>query len=86
MALGDFYEALSGSVDSFAEIYMGLKGQITSWPSVTPPKGSPTQLLGAYLDLVKEEQKATTDQALLNILADIEELVAQTLYKLRFLK
>ena len=87
VALGDFYEALSDLTDKYAEVYMGLENQVTSWPSKTPPLGAPVEVLSAYLLSVRKEQKEDNDsQALLNILAEMEELTAQTLYKLRFLK
>ena len=87
MALGDFYDALTDLTDKYAEVYMGLEDQVTSWPSRTPPTGAPVEVLSAYLLSVRKEQKEDNDsQALLNILAEMEELTAQTLYKLKFLK
>lgn len=87
VALGDFYEALSGLVDAYAEIYQGAAGQIKSYPSATPPRTEPVKLLEDYLELVLAEQ--TEDQegeALLNVLAEIEALTARSLYKLKHLK
>ena len=87
VALGDFYEALTDKVDTYAEVYMGLEGQIKSFPSIAPTDDEPVDLLESYLDRVREEQQEDADsQALMNILAEIEELTARTLYKLRFLK
>lgn len=87
MALGDFYESLSDLTDKYAEVYMGLNDQVKAWPSKTPPAGTPVSLLSSYLLAVRKEQKEDNDsQALLNILAELEELTAQTLYKLKFLK
>ena len=87
MALGDFYDALGDQIDKYAEVYMGLEDQVTSWPSKTPPTGAPVEVLSAYMLSVRREQKEDNDsQALLNVLVDIEELTAQTLYKLRFLR
>ena len=87
VALGDFYDALTGLIDKYAEVYMGLNDQVKAWPSKTPPAGAPVSLLSSYLLVVRKEQKEDNDsQALLNILAELEELTAQTLYKLRFLK
>lgn len=86
MALGDFYDALSDLTDKYAEVYMGLNDQVTSWPSRVPPHGTPVEVLSAYLLNVRKEQKEDNDsQSLLNILAEMEELTAQTLYKLKFL-
>lgn len=87
MALGDFYEKLMGLVDSYAEVYMGLEGRITSFPSITPPAGDPETLLEVYLQLVRRElDEDSSAESLKNILAGIEELTAQTLYKLKNLK
>jgi hypothetical protein len=87
VALGDFYTALTDLIDKYAEVYMGLEDQIKSWPSGTLPSGSPVSVLSDYLLSVRKEQKEDNDsQALLNILAELEELTAQTLYKLKFLK
>lgn len=87
VALGDFYEGLNDLVDKYAEVYMGLESRVTSWPTITVPTEAPVELLTDYLDLIKDEfTEDRESQALLNILAEIEELTARTLYKLRFLK
>lgn len=87
VALGDFYDALLDLVDKYAEIHMGLNAAILKIPSATPPEMSPVALLTDYLIAVRKEQKSDREsQALMNVLAEIEELTAQTLYKLRFLK
>ncbi len=88
MALGDFYSALTDCIDKYAEVYMGLEGQIKSWPSpASVEKKDPVTLLEDYLELVQVEASEDSDfQSLMNILAGIEELTASTLYKLRHLK
>jgi hypothetical protein len=86
VALSDFYTALSGSIDRYAEVYMGLEGQIKTFPSKTPPNETPIGLLEDYLEFVHAEQGDDESEALENILAEIEELTAQTIYKLKFLK
>lgn len=87
VALNEFYDAMLELVDRYAEVYMGLEGRIDTFPSVTPPRCGAIELLGDYLDLVHEEQaEDATNQALANILAELEETTAQTLYKLKFLK
>lgn len=87
MALDGFYESVVPLVDKFAEVYMGLEGKIPKFPLL---KGldydDPVELLEDYLALVLRETKDTESQALLNVLAELEELTAQTLYKLKFLK
>jgi hypothetical protein len=87
VALGDFYEALTGLTDKYAEVYMGVNDQITKWPAPLKPEGGAVELIATYLELILEEQdEDSTSQALTNILAEMEELTAQTLYKLRYLK
>lgn len=88
VALGDFYDALTGLTDKYAEVYMGLESQITSWPvPATVSKTGPIDLIDDFLELVQAEQAEDSgSQALMNILAEMEELTAQTLYKMRFLK
>lgn len=86
IALGEFYEALVGRVDAYAEVYMGIEGRIATFPAVLPPKGAPIDVLEDYLDTVQAEAEEDHDsEALKNILAEIEALTAQALYKLRFL-
>ncbi len=87
VALGEFYEALIGKVDAYAEVYMGLNSRISSFPLVTTPRGSPEDILEGYLDAVQTEMTEDhKSEALKNILAEIEELTARTLYKIRNLK
>ena len=88
VALGDFYGTLTDLVDKYAEVYQGLDGKIASWPAqATVERKDPIVLVEDYLELVQAEQADDHDsEALANILAELEELTAQTLYKLRFLK
>lgn len=87
VALGDFYEKLMDLVDAYAEVYMGLNARVETFPAVTVPRGSVADAMDDYLELIKAE--AAEDhgsEALKNLLAEIEELTARTLYKLRNLK
>jgi Family of unknown function (DUF5856) len=89
VALGDFYDALLTLTDKYAEVFMGLEGQVPAakWPAVMPPTGTPISMLEEFLEDIAEEEDEDSDrQSLLNILAEMEELTAQTLYKLRNLK
>ena len=86
IALNEFYDGLLPLVDRFAEVFQGVKGRIKTYPEVSPPVDeNPISLLDDYLECITEEFAAHKSQALLNILAEIEELTAQTLYKLKFL-
>ena len=88
MALGDFYEGVGELADKYAEVYMGLESQIANWPAPTAVAlKDPLVLLENFLELVHTEQAEDHDsEALKNILAELEELTARSLYKLRFLK
>ncbi len=88
VALSDFYDGLLTLTDKYAEVYMGLGSQITSWPApASTERHDPITLLEDFLELVQAEFADDSDsQALTNILAELEELTAQSLYKLRFLK
>lgn len=89
MALNDFYDGLVPLVDKYAEVYTGLEGKIPKYPSVKAlDYDDPIELVEDYLALVRDEfaDDEKESQALLNILAGLEELTAQTLYKLRFLR
>lgn len=86
VALGDFYAAQSDLIDKFAEVYMGLERKPASFPSIKPPSGLPNELLEDYLQEVREELEECSAESLKNILAEIEELTARTIYKLKYLK
>ena len=87
VALGDFYTALLPLVDQYAEVYMGTEGRITSFPPATPASGSFISRLETYLAQIDAELvEDGGNQALANILAELQALTAQTLYKLRYLK
>lgn len=89
MALGDFYEGIIPLIDRFAEVYTGYEQEIPRYPRVaTLDYDDPVELIDDYLDLVRQEMKgdARSSQAMMNTLAEIEELADQTAYKLRFLK
>lgn len=88
MALSDFYTALTDLVDKYAEVYMGLEQEIPTYPRIKAlDYDEPVELLEDYLALIRREMKGDHDsQALLNILAEMEELTGQSIYKLKFLK
>ena len=87
IALGEFYEALTDLTDKYAEIYLGGTLSMPSFPALVPPRGTPTGVLTGYLADVREEMKGDDEsQALMNVLAELEELTLRTLYKLKYLK
>ncbi len=86
-ALNKFYDDLLDLVDSYAEVYMGMNTVIKTWPAPASVPTAPVALLEYYLDLIVEETGEDHEsEALANILAELEALTAQTLYKLRTLK
>lgn len=87
VALGAFYDALLPLVDQYAEVYMGTEGRIKSFPPPAQSSGSFIARLEAYLTQIDAElAEDGKNQALANILAELQALTAQTLYKLRYLK
>jgi len=86
-ALQKYYEGIVDFVDSYIETYMGCYEQIKSFPSVYH---QPKDALKYLESLKKFVEEATTDlpneQALVNILANIAELIDTTIYKLKYLK
>lgn len=87
IALDEFYTGLIDLVDSFAELYLAEPDSpSTTFPSSVPPKGTPTGILTSYLADVREEMGDKPNQAMANVLAEIEALTLRTLYKLKNLK
>lgn len=87
VALGGFYDDLLPLVDQYAEVYMGTEGRIASFPAAEMPSGRPIVFLTAYLDKIDAEMAEDgKNQALANILAELQALTSQTVYKLRYLK
>lgn len=87
VALDEFYSGLADLVDKYAEIHMGLEGRIAKFPAATPPSHAPIPLLNDFLSAVHTEMEEDYDsQALMNVLAEIEELTARAIYKLTNLK
>ena len=87
VALGAFYDALLPLVDQYAEVYMGTEGRIAAFPAAEMPSGRPIAFLTAYLDKIDTElAEDGKNQALANILAELQALTSQTIYKLRYLK
>lgn len=87
IALDEFYSSIVDLADKYAEVYMGLDERIDNFPAVQTPRGDIVANLEDYLETVRAEMaEDSKSQALMNILAEIEELTARTLYKLRNLK
>lgn len=87
VALGGFYDDLLPLIDQYAEVYMGTEGRIAAFPAAELPSGRPIAFLTTYLDKIDAElAEDGKNQALANILAELQALTSQTIYKLRYLK
>lgn len=90
VALGEFYDKLTGLLDDFAEQWMGLnEARVGKFPSISlDGSPEPYELLAEYLHLLDTggDKVCDDDPTLLNTLADIRELTMHTLYKLKNLK
>lgn len=90
VALGGFYEALTALVDRYAEVYMGLEGRIKSFPTspvLESYADDPVALLEEYMEFLAEEMAEDHgSEAMKNILAELEELTATSIYKLKHLR
>jgi len=88
-ALGDFYENIIGLADSFAEAYMGRKGEkVGKIPEMKSPDGDILKVLKAILEVIEERREFVekTDTALNNIIDEIVAEFLSVIYKLTFLK
>ena len=86
-ALQKYYEGIVDLVDTYVETYMGCYEQIKTFPSVYHQPKEPLKYLESLKNFVGE---ANTDlpqkQELVNIVAEIQQLIDSTIYKLKYLK
>jgi len=85
MALGSFYDEIIGLADSFAEAWMGRKGErIGDLPDLKNPKGDIVKVLKVHLEIIEETRDFVpkTDTPINNIIDEIVGLYLSTLYKL----
>ena len=87
MALGSFYEALPGLVDSLVESIQGLTGELVEFPQdYYAPAETPLQELQDLMDYVKENRNSLpADSEIQNLVDEIADLINTTTYKLKFL-
>jgi len=86
-ALGHFYEDIIELADDYAEAYMGCYSQIKSFPNNYHLPKEPVGYIESLKKYVDDASKdLPQEQALINIVAEIQQLIDSTLYKLRFLK
>ena len=85
--LGDFYDDLIDSVDSFVEAYQGKYGIIEDYSDDYELPTPALEYMISKADYIKESRKALPqDSELQNIIDEIVSLIDSTVYKLRFLK
>ena len=85
IALGDYYDGLLDLVDSFTESYQGLYGLL----NLEVLKGiisDPIVLIEALYKYIDGNRSIFKESFLQNVLDEIQQLNAQTLYKLKNLK
>lgn len=88
-ALGEYYEAIPGLLDTIVEGFQGHHLRLLDIPTITPPaiknvKEFVNHLNSLYL-LVDEAQQVTMCSSLKNDLDEVKSLINSTKYKLHFL-
>ena len=86
-ALGKYYDEIVELVDDYVKAFSGAFEQIKEFPSVYHQPKEPLKYLESLKNFVAE---ANTDlpqkQELINIVAEIQQLIDFTIYKLKYLK
>lgn len=87
MALGGYYDSISGLMDSLVEAYQGKYGicdveEMDEKGDISDPVG----MLETHLKMYQNLAKTIDDRYLQNISDEIEALFYSTLYKLKYLK
>lgn len=89
IALGEYYAAIDGLVDTLIEAIQGKYGIIKGYPmgNTFNQNMKPVAYLQHLHDMfAKERSKLPQDSEIVNIADTIAEQIDSTLYKLRFLK
>jgi hypothetical protein len=90
-ALGAFYEAIPGLIDSVVESYQGCYGLVGKFQArMDAPRGASAESMAAYFDdlkayVEKARKKLPERSELQNEIDEIAKLIDSTIYKLRFL-
>ena len=86
-ALGNFYSEIVSLADDYAEAFMGRYSQLKQFPSTYHLPKDPIAYIESLKNFVDDANAdLPKDQELINIVAEIQQLIDSTLYKLRFLK
>jgi hypothetical protein len=86
-ALAEFYEGIAELADRFAETYMGCYGELIKFGgSSFKMDRDPIRMLGSLKVVIGDARSECADNGYLQqVCDDMMELVATTLYKLRYL-
>ncbi len=86
-ALEEFYEGIVEAVDEFAEAYQGAYDLIDGWPeSFEGVDGDALTFLQTLSKSVDDGRKdLPQDSEIQNLVDEVQALIDQTIYKLRFL-
>jgi len=86
-ALGKYYDEIVELVDDYVEAYMGCYEQIKVFPSVYHQPKEALKYLESLKNFVDEANADLPQkQELINIVANIQQLIDSTIYKLKYLK
>jgi len=88
-ALETYYTEIGDRVDEFVEAFQGKYGLLTKFTSGFEPPADPLTYLTYLKDEVfalRNSEKFPKDTELQNLVDEIAQLIASTIYKLRFLK
>jgi len=86
-ALGKYYDEIISLVDDYVEVFSGAFEQITKFPSVYHQPKEPLSYLESLKSFVEETNKDLPQkQELVNIIAEIQQLIDSTIFKLKYLK
>jgi hypothetical protein len=86
-ALQKYYESIIDLADSYCEAFMGRYEQIKVFPSTYHLPKEPLKYIESLKTFVEDAgADLPKDQELVNIVAEIQQLIDSTIYKLKFLK
>ena len=88
IALGEFYDDIIEATDELVEAYMGIYGQIKSFPDTYhKPTGEPLEYLKKLQAFVKEARNnLPKDTEIVQLIDNIAQLIDTTIFKIQFLK
>lgn len=82
-ALNEFYDAIVGLADDFAEAFQGQYGVIQSYPIIPPKNLGPSATLKEFVKWIAANRAKCCDEShLQNIIDEIVALTYSTIYKL----